>query len=105
LEWEADALAVEETYAAGVDPSGIGGFFEKLKELHESEPDGVEVLFTTHPPTNERVQSVEADFRKLPPKRGLKKDSARFQRIKRKVSAHLKIKPKKDPDAETGTVT
>ena len=104
MEREADALAVQETYAAGIDPSGIAGFFEKLMKLYESEPEGIDVLFTTHPPTNERVASVEADVRKLPVKKGLRRDSERFQRIKKKVSAYLESKPKKDPKAEKDSV-
>lgn len=96
MEREADALAVDETYAAGIDPAGIGGFFEKLMKLHESEPSGLAVLFTTHPPTNERVEAVAADVARLPPKMGLRKDSEKFQRIKAKVAAYLKGKPKKE---------
>lgn len=96
MEREADALAVEETYAAGIDPAGIRSFFEKLMKLHESEPGGLDVLFTTHPPTNERVESVTTDVQKLPVKAGLRKDSDRFLLVKKRVSAYLKSKPKKD---------
>lgn len=96
MEREADALAVDETFAAGIDPAGMVGFFKKLMKLHESEPEGLDVLFTTHPPTNERIESIAADIAKLPPRTGLRKDSAKFQRIKAKVAAYLKAKPRKE---------
>ena len=90
MEREADALAVEQAYAAGIDPSGIAKFFEKLMALQKSEPGGVEKLFSTHPPSKERVDSVEGDVEKLPVKSGLRSDSAAFRQVKAKVSRHLK---------------
>lgn len=95
MEREADALAVEVTYKAGIDPAGISAFFEKLMALHESEPSGMSVLFTTHPPSNERIENVREDVKALPIKKGLRKDTTAFQQIKAKVSAYLKRKPRK----------
>ena len=91
-EREADAFAVEEAYAAGIDPLGMATFFEKLMALHQSEPGGLEVLFTTHPPSSERIANVRADVKKLPSKPGLKSDSQRFQAIKARVVAAQKKK-------------
>ena len=84
-EREADHFAVEETYAAGIDPNGMATFFEKLMALHESEPDGVAAWFSTHPPTGERISNVRRDIRSLPQKPGLKADSRRFQEIKARI--------------------
>jgi predicted Zn-dependent protease len=84
-EREADALAVEETYAAGVDPNGMATFFEKLLALHESEPEGTAVWFSTHPPSTERIHNVRNQIRQLPPKPGLKSDSARFREIRARL--------------------
>ena len=87
MEREADQLAVEETYAAGIDPRGISVFFEKLMALHEREPSGVNALFTTHPPSAERIANVEAAASALPAKQGLRGDSKRFRGIRAKVKA------------------
>jgi len=84
-EREADHFAVEQTYAAGIDPIGMATFFEKLLALHESAPEGVAVWFSTHPPTRERIARVRADIGNLSPKQGLKVDSARFQEIKARI--------------------
>ncbi len=87
MEREADQLAIEETYGAGIDPSGIAAFFEKLMAMHEREPSGLEALFTTHPPSAERIANVEEAVRALPPKRGLRSDSERFQEIRKHVQS------------------
>lgn len=87
MEREADQLAVEETYAAGIDPRGISVFFEKLMALHEREPSGVNALFTTHPPSAERIANVEAAVNALAPKQGLRGDSKRFRGIRAQVKA------------------
>jgi len=94
-EQEADAYAVEETYGAGIDPEGTATFFEKLMALHEREPKGVDVWFSTHPPTQERVVFVRDAIQKLPVKLGLKRDTERFQAIKARVLADV-VRRKKD---------
>ncbi len=84
-EREADFFAVEETYAAGIDPEGMATFFEKLMAMHESQPKGVEVWFSTHPPSQERIANVRTQIQKLSLRRGLKADSKRFQQIKARI--------------------
>jgi predicted Zn-dependent protease len=89
MEREADQLAVEETYAAGIDPKGISIFFEKLMVIHEREPSGVDALFTTHPPSAERIANVDAAVRALPLKSDLRGDSEQFRKIRAQVKALL----------------
>lgn len=98
-EREADVFAVEETHAAGIDPSGMAGFFEKLLALHESEPSGVEVLFSTHPPTQERIDSVRELIAGLPSSASLVKDSNRFHQIQKRILKYRPAKPKETPKA------
>ena len=86
-EQEADAFAVQATYKAGIDPEGVARFFEKLLALHEREPTGVAVWFSTHPPTRERIAFVRNEIAKLPPKSGLQRTSARFAHIQARVKA------------------
>ena len=103
-EREADMFAVEETYAAGIDPIGIATFFEKLMALHESEPEGSDVWFSTHPPSGERISNVQSQVANLSPKRGLKRDSRRFQEIKARVLSKMpkKTKRKKSEGPDRG---
>lgn len=84
-EREADRFAVEATYAAGIDPEGTATFFEKLMAMQKEEPGRLKGLFSTHPPSRERVENVRAQIGGLPPKAGLTKDSRRFQAIKERI--------------------
>ncbi|MBI4553243.1 MAG: M48 family metalloprotease [Candidatus Latescibacteria bacterium] len=89
-ETEADLYSVHELYDAGIDPQGMATFFEKLLALHDTEPGGLEKLFSTHPPTRERIAIVRAEIAKLPPKAYAAKDSDRFHAIQRKLPAMKK---------------
>ncbi len=91
-ELEADSYGIVETYRAGIDPSGMATFFEKLLGLHESQPSGLETLFSTHPPTTERIAKARAQIAQLPARSSLSKDSARFHAIQKKLPALKKEK-------------
>ena len=84
-EREADYFAVEETYAAGINPEGMATFFEKLMAQQESEQQRAKGWFSTHPASRERITNVREQIAELPPKAGLKKDSKRFQEIKSRI--------------------
>ena len=84
-EREADIYAVQEMYDAGIDPEGMATFFEKLLKLQKGKPSKLEQIFSTHPPTAERIATVRARIAQLPRKPNLKKDSQRFHQIKKKL--------------------
>ncbi len=84
-EREADILAVHEMYASNIDPLGITTFFQKLLVLHDRKPGGVEKLFSTHPPTEDRIKKIKSQINRLPPKEGLVVDSPRFHTIKERI--------------------
>lgn len=85
-ELEADRLGIEETHATRIDPNGIATFFEKLLALHESEPGKFEQLFSTHPPTAERIDKAKAHIATLPSPAEFARDSARFHQAKDRVN-------------------
>ena len=89
-EQESDAFAVQCVMKAGIDPDGVVRFFETLLKLHKSEPKGVDVWFTTHPPTQDRIDFVRAEIEKLSNVSGLKKTSERFEKTRRRVIAQQK---------------
>ena len=84
-EREADIYAVQEMYDAGIDPEGMATFFEKLLKLQKGKPSKLEQIFSTHPPTAERIATVRARIAQLPRKPNLKKDSQRFHQIKKRL--------------------
>ena len=84
-EREADEYAVQELYEAGIDPEGMAIFFERLLKLQKRGPSKLEQLFSTHPPTGERVTTIRSHIAQLPQKSNLKKDSGRFHQIKKRL--------------------
>ena len=84
-ERESDAFAVQQMYDAGIDPAGIATFFETLRRLQKRQPGQLEQFFSTHPPTNERIQNVRSQIARRPRKPNLRKDSVRFQQVKKRL--------------------
>ncbi len=84
-EREADIYAVQEMYDAGINPEGMATFFEKLLERQRGKPSRLAQMFSTHPPTTERIAAVRSQIAKLPRKSNLKKDSQRFHQIKKRL--------------------
>ena len=84
-EREADIYAVQEMYDAGINPEGMATFFEKLLKLQKGKPSRLQQIFSTHPPTTERIAAVRSQIAKLPRKSNLKKDSQRFHQIKKRL--------------------
>jgi predicted Zn-dependent protease len=96
-EAEADRLAVQNVYDAGVDPNGLATFFETLlKEEKGGRTSKLETMLSTHPPTAKRIAAVRAQIAKLPPRTDLATDSADFRRVQAILPAPL---PEKKSDA------
>ena len=84
-ERESDFYGVQNVYDAGIAPEGASGFFETLREMRGSEPSALQKFLSTHPMPHERVLNVRNQISKLPPKSGLRTDSSRFRRVKRRI--------------------
>src|SRR5262244_766862 len=55
-EAEADYFGLQYMYAAGYDPTATVSFFEKLQAKESAKPGSVSKLFSTHPPTGDRIE-------------------------------------------------
>ncbi len=99
-ELEADRLGIRYAYRAGYDPNGMVTFFEKLEALQKHEPSLIEVWFSTHPPTSERIKQAEKLIAELPAKPGLKKDEPSFHTIQTKLRALPKAKTLQEIEKE-----
>ena len=85
MESEADSYGVQELYDVGLDPAGLATFFDKLSAMRGGVQAGrVETFFSTHPDPAARAQTVRNQIAQLPA-RNLRKDSPRFQEVKRRV--------------------
>ncbi len=57
-ERQADALGTEYMVKAGYSPEGMVGLMEMLNTLHKSRPSSMELMFSTHPMSEERYQTA-----------------------------------------------
>lgn len=65
-EFLADRLSVKYTRKAGFNPNGAVTFFEKLKkEAQTRGPDFRPVIFSSHPPIEERIKNVKNEIEKF----------------------------------------
>ena len=64
-EHQADDLGGLYAFKAGYDPKGSMGFLKTLKKMDKTTPSAVEVIFRTHPLTEDRIERVEAQSREF----------------------------------------
>jgi len=57
-EREADALGMDYMVKAGYGPKGMVGLMEMLQGLSKSKPSTIELMFSTHPMSDERYQNA-----------------------------------------------
>jgi beta-barrel assembly-enhancing protease len=65
FESEADLLGLEYLYKSGYDPNGMVDIFEKIESLNRKRPGIVSRAFSTHPPTGDRIVSVQKNIQDL----------------------------------------
>jgi predicted Zn-dependent protease len=86
-EREADALAVQLTTAAGIDPNGLVTFFKELLDERQRRPSLVEQWFSTHPLTEERIADTRELIRQIPAAqlRNLTVDTPQFHEFQNRL--------------------
>ncbi len=62
FEAEADYLGVQYMYKTGYDPAAFVDFFEKVQTLEKRKPGTMSKLFSTHPPTDDRIQKAQKEI-------------------------------------------
>jgi beta-barrel assembly-enhancing protease len=62
MESEADLLGLEYMYKAGYDPTAFVDFFEKIETLEKRKPGTMAKVFSTHPPTDSRIQAAQKNI-------------------------------------------
>lgn len=81
-EEEADWLGLQYMYKAGYDPGASVSFFEKL-QARENARRKVSNLFSTHPPTEERVTKTKTNIENfLPAREQYLVSTSEFDRVK-----------------------
>jgi predicted Zn-dependent protease len=68
-EREADYLGLQYMYKAGYDPNAFVSFFEKIEAEERRHPGSIPKIFSTHPPTPDRVQKAQEEISTILPAR------------------------------------
>ncbi len=86
FEAEADYLGVQYMYKAGYDPTAFVDFFEKIQTLEKRKPGTVSKLFSTHPPTDDRIQKSQKEIASLKPKPEYVVTTSEFNDVKARLA-------------------
>jgi predicted Zn-dependent protease len=68
-EKEADFLGLQYMYKSGYDPNAFVSFFEKIEAEERRHPGSIPKIFSTHPPTPDRVQKAQEEITTILPAR------------------------------------
>ena len=68
-EREADFLGLQYMYKAGYDPNSYVSFFEKIQAEERRRPGSIPKVFSTHPPTAERIRNIQEEISRILPAR------------------------------------
>ncbi len=122
-EREADFLGVQYMYKAGYDPNAYVAFFEKILAEEKRQPGSIPKVFSTHPPTPERITNTQKEIATILPARdSYIVSTSEFDQVKARLMAYehrnkvktgkgggptlrTKTEQKKDPTATSGSTT
>lgn len=65
FEREADLLGLQYMYKTGYDPTAFIDFFEKIQSLEKKKPGTMSKVFSTHPPTDDRIETSQKNIQEL----------------------------------------
>lgn len=65
FEREADLLGLQYLYKAGYDPTSFVDFFEKLQSMEKRKPGTMAKIFSSHPPTDDRIEAAQKNIQEL----------------------------------------
>jgi len=87
-EREADFLGLQYMYKAGYDPNSFVSFFEKVEALEKKQPGTIPKVFSTHPPTPDRIESAQKEISTILPARAdYIVTTSEFDTVKRRLMA------------------
>ena len=88
FESEADLLGLQYMYKAGYDPGSFVDFFEKVQALEKRKPGTMSKLFSSHPPTDDRIKQSQSVIQKyLKEKPEYVVNTSEFNDVKARVMA------------------
>jgi len=95
-EREADYLGIQYMYKAGYDPNALVSFFEKVETDEKKEPGTIPKVFSTHPPTPDRIEAIQKEIATILPARDQYiVSTSEFDTVKHRlqlIEANVKVK-------------
>jgi predicted Zn-dependent protease len=61
-EAEADMLGLQYMYKTGYDPEAFVDFFEKVQSQEKRKPGSMAAIFSSHPPTADRIKNAQENI-------------------------------------------
>lgn len=104
-EAEADYLGMQYMYKAGYDPNSFVSFFEKIESDEKKQPGTIPKVFSDHPPTPDRIASIQKEIATiLPPRDQYIVSTSEFDSVKRRlemIENNMKLQDAKNPNKPT----
>ena len=95
-EREADYLGLQYMYKAGYDPNSFVSFFEKVEALEKKQPGSIPKVFSSHPPTPDRIEAIQKEIATiLPAREDYIVTTSEFDVVKRRlqlIENNIKVK-------------
>jgi predicted Zn-dependent protease len=86
FESEADYLGIQYLYKTGYDPTAFVDFFEKVQTLEKRRPGTIGKLFSTHPPTDDRIKRSQDEIAGLKPRPEYVVTTSEFNDVKLRLA-------------------
>jgi beta-barrel assembly-enhancing protease len=97
-EREADYLGLQYMYKAGYDPNAFVSFFEKVAADEKKQPGTIPKIFSTHPPTPDRIEASQKEIATILPQRDeYIVTTSEFDQVKHRlqlIEANVKVNDK-----------
>src|SRR5215472_17568979 len=98
-ESEADYLGLQYMYKTGYDPTATVSFFEKLQAKESAKPGSVSKMFSTHPPTGDRIEADKKNIELiLPSREQYVVTTSEFNKIKMQLAQLENRRPNQQDD-------
>jgi len=102
MESEADFLGLQYLYKSGYDPTAFVDFFEKIQSLEKKKPGTLAKVFSSHPPTDNRIKNAQNEIQKiLEAKPEYVVNTSEFNDVKNRLAMlhnRRKVDQKEDPN-------
>jgi predicted Zn-dependent protease len=100
-EAEADLLGLQYLYKTGYDPTSFVDFFEKLLADQKRKPGTLSKLFSSHPPTGDRITKTQERIGEiLPAKPQYVVSTSEFLEVQGRLSALVRRTKTGDEDPD-----